>query len=71
MIHTLKDAPVHRFYYESYKEFKEHLDVYLLAFNVGRRLKTLKRLTPFEFICRRWSGTFPSFTGTNCRVVRG
>ena len=62
MIRTLKDATVHRFYYESHKEFKEHLDLYLLAYNVGRRLKTLKGLTPFEFICRRWQDEPDRFT---------
>ncbi|MGB3833567.1 MAG: IS481 family transposase, partial [Mesorhizobium sp.] len=24
-------------------------------YNFGRRLKTLKGLTPYEFICKRWT----------------
>ncbi|ESX29528.1 hypothetical protein X765_15230, partial [Mesorhizobium sp. LSHC440B00] len=26
-----------------------------LAYNFGRRLKTLKGLTPFEYICKIWT----------------
>ena len=62
MIRTLKDATVHRYYYESHNQFKEHLDLYLLAYNVGRRLKTLKGLTPFEYICCRWQDEPDRFT---------
>ena len=54
MIRTLKDATVHCYYYETHEQFKEHLELYILAYNIGRRLKTLKGLAPFEFICRRW-----------------
>ncbi|MFN8829012.1 MAG: hypothetical protein ACK5W0_03995, partial [Labrys sp. (in: a-proteobacteria)] len=27
----------------------------IVAYNFGRRLKTLKGLTPYEFICKRWA----------------
>ena len=54
MIRTLKDATVYRYYYATHQEFKDHLQLYLMAYNVARRLKTLKGLTPFEYICQRW-----------------
>lgn len=54
MIRTLKDATVHRYYYGTHQEFKDHLQTYLMAYNLARRLKTLKGLTPFEYICHRW-----------------
>ena len=28
---------------------------FVSAYNFARRLKTLKGLTPYEFICRRWT----------------
>jgi hypothetical protein len=28
---------------------------FVSAYNFGRRLKTLKGLTPYEFICKRWA----------------
>ena len=27
---------------------------FIAAYNFGRRLKTLKGLTPYEFICKQW-----------------
>ncbi|PJN93093.1 integrase, partial [Amaricoccus sp. HAR-UPW-R2A-40] len=32
-----------------------HLQSFVAAYNFGRRLKTLKGLTPYEFICKRWT----------------
>ena len=54
MIRTLKDATVHRYYYTTHQELKDHLQTYLMAYNLARRLKTLKGLTPYEYICHRW-----------------
>lgn len=54
MIRTLKDATVHRYYYATHQELKDHLQTYLMAYNLARRLKTLKGLTPYEYICHRW-----------------
>jgi hypothetical protein len=28
---------------------------FVAAYNFGRRLKTLKGLTPYEFICKTWA----------------
>ena len=32
-----------------------HLDDFVNAYNFGRRLKTLKGLTPYELICKTWT----------------
>jgi hypothetical protein len=32
-----------------------HLADFLAAYNFARRLKTLKGLTPYEFICKPWT----------------
>jgi hypothetical protein len=54
MNRTIKDATVKRFYYESHDQFRQHLADFVSAYNFGRRLKTLKGLTPYEFICKAW-----------------
>jgi len=55
MNRTIKDATVKRFYYASHDHLRQHLADFVAAYNFGRRLKTLKGLTPYEFICKRWT----------------
>jgi transposase InsO family protein len=55
MNRTIKDATVRRFYYESREQLRRHLTDFISAYNFGRRLKTLKGLTPYEFICKAWT----------------
>jgi Integrase core domain len=55
MNRTIKEATVKRFYYESHDQLRHHLGDFVKAYNLGRRLKTLKGLTPYEFICRIWT----------------
>ena len=42
-----------RFRYDSREQLRHHLQDFIDAYNFGRRLKTLKGLTPYEFICKR------------------
>jgi hypothetical protein len=46
-----KDAAVKRYSYETRDELRSHLADFVAACNFARRLKTLKGLTPYEFIC--------------------
>ncbi|MBY5356722.1 transposase family protein [Rhizobium leguminosarum] len=55
MNRTIKDATVKRYYYESHDQLRQHLADFVAAYNFGRRLKTLKGLTPYEFICKQWT----------------
>jgi transposase InsO family protein len=55
MNRTIKDATVKRYHYESHDELRQHLADFVAAYNFGRRLKTLKGLTPYEFICKQWA----------------
>jgi transposase InsO family protein len=55
MNRTIKDATVRRYYYESHDQLRQHLSDFVAAYNFARRLKTLKGLTPYEFICKRWT----------------
>jgi transposase InsO family protein len=55
MNRTIKDATVKRYHYERHDELRQHLADFVAAYNFGRRLKTLKGLTPYEFICKQWT----------------
>lgn len=55
MNRTIKDATVKRYYYDSHEQLERHLHDFVSAYNFGRRLKTLKGFTPYEFICKRWT----------------
>lgn len=64
MNRTIKDATVRGFYYESHDQLRQHLADFISAYNFGRRLKTLKGLTPYEFICKVWAAIRSSKSGT-------
>ena len=55
MNRTIKDATVKRYHYESHQQFKSHLTDFVNAYNYGRRLKALKGLTSYEYICKIWT----------------
>src|SRR5271166_4370065 len=55
MNRTLKEATVRRYHYETHDQLREHLDTFLAAYNFAKRLKTLRGLTPYEFIFKRWT----------------
>ena len=54
MNRTLKEATIQRFHYETTDQLNAHLQTFLLAYNFAKRLKRLKGLTPYEFICAQW-----------------
>ena len=62
MNRTLKDATVKRFHYETHDQLRSHLADFIGAYNFGRRLKTLKGLTPYEAICKTWTSDPGRFT---------
>ncbi|MGQ0527213.1 MAG: integrase core domain-containing protein, partial [Alphaproteobacteria bacterium] len=55
MNRTIKDATVKKYYYQSHDELKQHLQTFLMAYNFAKRLKTLKGLTTYEYICKIWT----------------
>ena len=55
MNRTIKEATVKRFHYDDHEQLRQHLADFIDAYNFGRRLKTLKGLTPYEFICKQWT----------------
>jgi len=55
MNRTIKDATVKRFHYDDHDQLRRHMADFIDAYNFGRRLKTLRGLTPYEFICKIWT----------------
>ena len=55
MNRTIKEATVKRFHYDDHNQLRQHLADFVSAYNFGRRLKTLKGLTPYELICKIWT----------------
>jgi transposase InsO family protein len=55
MNRTIKDATVKRYRYDSHAELRTHLHLFVGAYNHARRLRTLRGLTPTEFILSAWT----------------
>jgi transposase InsO family protein len=55
MNRTIKDATVKRYHYDSHDQLRTHIGDFVSAYNYARRLKTLKGLTPYEYICKIWT----------------
>ena len=55
MNRVIKEATTYRYYYASCEKLKQHLTAFLNVYNFAKPLKTLKGLTPFEFIKNSWT----------------
>ena len=55
MNRTFKDATIKRDHYTSHDELRQHPQLFVDAYNNGRRLKTVRSLTLYEFICQTWT----------------
>jgi hypothetical protein len=63
MNRTIQDATVKRYHYDDHNQLRQHLSDFIDAYNYfGRRLKTIKGLTPYEFICNCWTSEPERFT---------
>ena len=71
MNRTIKDATVKRFYYESHDQLRRHLADFICAYNFGRRLKMLKGLTPYEFLCKAWAAQSERFRLNPLKQIPG
>ena len=54
MNRTIKEATVKRYHYDDHEQLRRHLDLFVDTYNHARRLKTLKGLTPAQFIWKQW-----------------
>ena len=61
MNRTIKEATVKRYYYQTHDQLKEHLQIFLTAYNFAKRLKTLNGLTAYEYVIKCWQNQKDSF----------
>jgi hypothetical protein len=52
---TIKEVTVKRYHYDRHGQLEAFFADFINAYNYGRRLKTLKGLTPYEYICKIWT----------------
>jgi hypothetical protein len=71
MNRTLKEATVRKYDDETHDHLKAHLYAFLMADNFAKRLKTLKGLTPHEYICQCWQKEPQRFTMNPCHHTLG
>ncbi len=55
MNQTIKEATVKCYHYDDHAQLTAHLQNFIDAYNYARRLKTLKGLTPYEYLCKIWT----------------
>ena len=55
MSRTIKEATVKRYHCDSHIQLTAHVHDCIKAYNYGRRLKTLRGLIPYEYICKCWT----------------
>ena len=68
---TIKEATVQRFHDQTTAGLNEHLQAFLLAYNHAKRLKTLRGLTPHEFVCAQWQNNPTIFTRDPAHLTLG
>lgn len=54
MNRAIKGATVKSFHYDRHDQLLVHLSDFIAAYNFALRLKTLKELTHYEFVCKIW-----------------
>jgi hypothetical protein len=59
---SIKDATVKAYHYDDHAQLRTHLDTFLNAYNFAKRLKSLRGLTPFQFICSSFQKSPQLFT---------
>ncbi len=55
MNRTIKEATVKRYHDDNHQQLRSHLQAFVRAYNFAKRLKTLRGLTPYEFVCKQWT----------------
>jgi transposase InsO family protein len=71
MNRTLKEATVKQFYYDSSDQLKQHLYAFLMVYNFSKRLKSLRGLSPYEFVCRSFESCPECFSINPCQFTTG
>ena len=54
MLRTIKEQTVHRYFYQTHSQLRQHLEAFIQAYNFAKRLKALQGRSPYEYICDKW-----------------
>ena len=57
--------------HDSHEQLRRHLDLFIDAYNHARKLKTLKGLTPTQFIWKEWQARPDLFYEEPCHLTVG
>lgn len=57
--------------HDTHEQFKQHLYDFVNAYNFAKRLKTLKGLSPYEFIIKTWQNKPELFIIGPCLQTMG
>ena len=68
---TIKNASVKRYFYDDHEQLRRHLDLFVDTYNHARRLKTLKGLTPAQFIWKECQAKPELFHEEPCHLTSG
>ena len=71
MNRTIEKLGVQRHQDDRHRQLERHLGDFVNAYNFGCRLKTLKGLTPYEFICKTWTTEPEQFTRNPLQQLPG
>ena len=71
MNRPIKEATVRRYHCQATDELSGHLPAFLPACNHAKRLKTLRGLTPHEFVCAQWQKDPAIFTRDPTHLTLG
>jgi len=71
MNRTLKEATVRRYHDESHRQLRQHLADFLAASDFAKRRKTLRGLTPHEYVCKILTQEPASFRLDPCHHTAG
>ncbi len=54
MHRTIKEQTVHRYFYQTHSQLRQHLEAFIQAYNFAKRLKALQGRSPYEYIYDKW-----------------
>ncbi|MCP4355626.1 MAG: transposase family protein [Proteobacteria bacterium] len=71
MNRTIKDATVKIYFYETLKELKDHLNLWLLQYNFEKQLKSLNYKTPYDMMTEEYEKDKLNFSCDPLHKIRG
>ena len=71
MNRTIEDATVKRYHYDSHDQLRDHLQLFVDAYDHARRLKTLRGLTLHQFICAQYQNDPAIFSQDSSHLILG